>query len=74
MQAIADAPTAQAFGDITAVPTMFLFDRLQQHLRNVLNLYAIGGNAGTQALALCSEGQLGVRVRDEDNGRAVGST
>ena len=25
--AIADAPTAQAFGDITAVPTMFLFDR-----------------------------------------------
>jgi len=25
--AIADAPTAQAFGDITAVPTLFLFDR-----------------------------------------------
>jgi thiol-disulfide isomerase/thioredoxin len=25
--AIADAPTAAAFGDITAVPTMFLFDR-----------------------------------------------
>lgn len=25
--AITDAPTAQAFGDITAVPTMFLFDR-----------------------------------------------
>jgi len=25
--AIADAPTAQAFGDVTAVPTMFLFDR-----------------------------------------------
>jgi thiol-disulfide isomerase/thioredoxin len=24
---IADAPTAQAFGDITAVPTMFLFDK-----------------------------------------------
>jgi thiol-disulfide isomerase/thioredoxin len=25
--AIADAPTAQGFGDITSVPTMFLFDR-----------------------------------------------
>ena len=25
--AITDAPTAQSFGDITAVPTMFLFDR-----------------------------------------------
>lgn len=25
--AITDAPTAQAFGDITAVPTMFMFDR-----------------------------------------------
>ncbi len=25
--AIADAPTAQAFGDITSVPTLFLFDR-----------------------------------------------
>ena len=25
--AIADAPTAAAFGDITSVPTMFLFDR-----------------------------------------------
>lgn len=25
--AITDAPTAQAFGDITSVPTMFLFDR-----------------------------------------------
>jgi thiol-disulfide isomerase/thioredoxin len=25
--AIADAPTAQAFGDITAVPTLFVFDR-----------------------------------------------
>jgi hypothetical protein len=25
--AIADAPTAVAFGDITSVPTMFLFDR-----------------------------------------------
>jgi thiol-disulfide isomerase/thioredoxin len=25
--AITDAPTAQAFGDITAVPTLFLFDR-----------------------------------------------
>ena len=25
--AITDAATAQAFGDITAVPTMFLFDR-----------------------------------------------
>ena len=25
--AITDAPTARAFGDITAVPTMFLFDR-----------------------------------------------
>jgi thiol-disulfide isomerase/thioredoxin len=25
--AIADAPAAQAFGDITAVPTLFLFDR-----------------------------------------------
>lgn len=25
--AIADAPSAQAFGDITAVPTLFLFDR-----------------------------------------------
>lgn len=24
--AIADAPTAAAFGDITSVPTMFLFD------------------------------------------------
>ena len=25
--AMADAPTAQAFGDITSVPTLFLFDR-----------------------------------------------
>jgi hypothetical protein len=25
--AITDAPTAQSFGDITAVPTLFLFDR-----------------------------------------------
>ena len=25
--AIADAPTAAAFGDITSVPTMFIFDR-----------------------------------------------
>jgi hypothetical protein len=25
--AVTDTPTAQAFGDITAVPTLFLFDR-----------------------------------------------
>jgi thiol-disulfide isomerase/thioredoxin len=31
--AIADAPTAQAFGDITAVPTMFLFDRTGKLVR-----------------------------------------
>jgi thiol-disulfide isomerase/thioredoxin len=31
--AIADAPTAAAFGDITAVPTMFLFDRSGKTVR-----------------------------------------
>ena len=31
--AITDAPTARAFGDITAVPTMFLFDRVGRTAR-----------------------------------------
>ncbi len=31
--AITDAPTAQAFGDITAVPTVFLFDRTGKTVR-----------------------------------------
>ena len=31
--AIADAPTAAAFGDITSVPTMFLFDRSGKTVR-----------------------------------------
>jgi thiol-disulfide isomerase/thioredoxin len=31
--AIADAPAAQAFGDITSVPTMFLFDRSGKTVR-----------------------------------------
>jgi thiol-disulfide isomerase/thioredoxin len=31
--AIADAPTAQSFGDITAVPTLFLFDRIGKTAR-----------------------------------------
>ena len=31
--AIADAPTASAFGDITSVPTMFLFDRSGKTVR-----------------------------------------
>jgi thiol-disulfide isomerase/thioredoxin len=31
--AIADAPTAAAFGDITSVPTMFLFDRSGKTMR-----------------------------------------
>jgi len=33
--AIADAPTGQAFGDITAVPTMFLFDSAGKAVRVV---------------------------------------
>ena len=31
--AVADAPTASAFGDITSVPTMFLFDRSGKTVR-----------------------------------------
>ena len=47
--AITDAATAQAFGDITAVPTLFLFDRSGKTAQRALRRSARPARAGGQS-------------------------